>query len=200
MSDYFIDYEKVLTDLESKRDAIDDAIRGIKKLIFVSTQLLPDGTIKPTAGQLQEGQEIQSDTFFGLTTVDAIEKYLRMMKKPQSYKVIADSLEAGGFAHTSKRFTNTVATTLDRMSKGDDPKVVKIKGEWGLIEWYPGIRKSKALAARRDDDASARQDDNVEEGESIAELFADEPSDLSDSQPSSPSESAQPSQQSRSAA
>lgn len=182
MADYFIDYEKVLADLESKRDAMNAAIDGIKKLIHVSTQLLPDGTIKQGPGQLPESQEIGTDTFFGMTVADAIEKYLQIKKKPQPVREMADALEAGGFVHTSQRFTKTVASTLDRLSKGEDAKFVKIKGEWGLVEWYPGLKKSKAaLVSRRDDDEDEESRQEFREG--MDEIF---------SRSSSPSENEQP--------
>jgi hypothetical protein len=192
MADYFIDYEKVLADLESKRDAINAAIDGIKKLIHVSTQLLPDGTIKQGAGQLPESQEIASDTFFGMTVADAIEKYLRIMKKPQPVRDIAPALEAGGFVHTSQRFAKTVAGTLDRLSKGDDAKFAKIKGEWGLVEWYPGLKKSKAalVSRREDEDEDEDEEARREMREGMDEIF---------SRSSSPSESEPPSPLSRSA-
>lgn len=170
MADYFIDYDKVLADLESKRDALNAAIDGIRKLIHVNSQMLPDGTIKSAAaGQLPEAQEIQSDTFFSLSIPDAIEKFLRMMKKPQPVREIADSLERGGFSHTSQRFPKTVATTLNRMAEADEPKVVKVKGEWGLTEWYPGRKKGRALSSRRDDDTRQREDEGEDEEEATSE-------------------------------
>jgi hypothetical protein len=197
MSEYFIDYEKVLADLESKRDALNDAINGIRKLLHVNAQMLPDGTIKPTVNQLTGAQEIASDTFFGLSIRDAIKKYLSMMRKPQPYRVIADALEEGGFQHSSKKFHNTVNTTLNRLSEGDEAEIVKIRGEWGLAEWYPGMKRAKA-ASRRDDEG-ARQSEAVDEEEADTDESTGVPVEVSPEQPSLPTESEQLSSQSQTA-
>jgi hypothetical protein len=196
MSEYFIDYEKVLADLESKRDALNAAIDGIKKLLYVNAQTLPDGTIRNAPNQITNGQELRSDTFFGLPVREAIKKYLTIMKKPQSYREIADALEEGGFQHSSKKFYNTVNTTLGRMSEGDDAEVVKIRGDWGLLEWYPGMKQKKA--ASRKEDSSARQG-GEESAEGDADESADEGVEATPAQAPLPTEPEQPSSQSQTA-
>lgn len=192
MSDYFIDYVKVLADLEAKRDALNSAIEGIRKLLNVNAQMLPDGTVQTITPQLTNGEEMRSDSFFGMSLRDAIKKYLAMKKKPKSYRDIADALEEGGFQHASKKFYSTVNTTLGRMAEGDDADVCKIRGEWGLLEWYPGMKQKKA--ANRKEDNSARQVEELDTDEELSEGLATDPA-----QPSLPNESEQPSTQSQTA-
>lgn len=194
MSEYFIDYAKVLADLEAKRDALNAAIDGIKKLLHVNAQMLPDGTERVTPYELTNGQEIRSDTFFGLALREAIKKYLAMMKKPQGYRTIADALEEGGFQHSSKKFYNTVNTTLGRLSEGDDPEIVKVRGQWGLAEWYPGMKRAKAVKGKDED--SARQG---ETDDSLADEMEEGLTAVTESQPSLPTESEPPSSQSQTA-
>lgn len=196
MSEYFIDYEKVLADLESKRDALNAAIDGIKKLLYVNAQTLPDGTTRNAPSQLTNGEELRSDTFFGLTLRDAIKKYLSIKKKPQGYREIADALEAGGFQHSSKKFSNTVNTSLGRMAEGDDAEVVKIRGDWGLLEWYPGMKQKKA--ASRKEETSARQGEVTDEDSSEVLAYPGE-DEATPAQAPLPTEPEQPSSQSQTA-
>lgn len=198
MSELFIDYSKVLADLESKRDALNDAINGIKKLLHVNSQMLPDGTFTQPVSQLTTGQDIPSDAFFGMPIRDAIKKFLTMkMKKPQQYREIADALEQGGFEHKSKSFHNTVNTTLTRLAGGDDPVVVKVQGKWGLLEWYPDLKRKKT-ANRKEENGVRQEEETDAEGESTD--VAGESIEAIPVQPSLPNEPEQPLGQFRSAA
>lgn len=199
MSDYFIDYVKVLADLEAKRDALNSAIEGIRKLLNVNAQMLPDGTVQTITPQLTNGEELRSDTFFGLSLRDAIKKYLAIKKKPQSYREIADALEEGGFQHSSKKLSNTVNTTLGRMAEGDEPEVAKIRGDWGLAEWYPGMRQKKAMSRKEDNGARQGEESSTEDDTDTDESSSESLDATSPEQPSLPNESEQPSLQSQTA-
>jgi hypothetical protein len=85
---------------------------------------------------------MQSDSFFGLGLIEAAKKYLGMIRKPQSTTQIAEALQAGGFHTASKNFKNTVTSVLHRHSAsiGD---IIRVKKEWGLAEWYPGLKKGR---------------------------------------------------------
>jgi len=133
-----IDYQAVLADLKTKRDDLNAAIKAVE--IILGQTSSQDGTpmTQPGAGKTS----LRTDSFFGMGIGDAAVKYLGMVKAPRSTNAIMKALEEGGLTHTSKSFYGTVFTALKRRSEieGD---VTKVKKEWGLIAWYPGMRKVK---------------------------------------------------------
>ena len=149
-----IDYNAVLADLEAKRAQIDAAIAVIRSLVgsgAAEGAQAPNGgeeggtgAANPPAPNRPTGQtQIQSDTFFGLSSSAAVRKFLGMMKRPQKPRAIADALRTGGQIHAvddKVAYTN-VATALRR---GDGKEFVQTRnGEWGLAEWYSGKSKSE---------------------------------------------------------
>ena len=130
-----IDYYQVLSDLEDKRANIDTAIKSIRKIFIES-----------------EPGEVQSDTFYGLTVIQATVKYLEMQKKKQVGRTIATALERGGVKYVSKNFYNTVNTVLAREAAKDNGRIVKVgRSEYSLPEWNLEIKwqKSKRTSGRQ---------------------------------------------------
>jgi hypothetical protein len=150
-----IDYNAVIADLEAKRGQIDAAIAVIRSLVAAGvTEGTPPtngseegggGAASPPAPNRAPGQpQIQSDSFFGLSSSGAVRKYLGMMKRPQKPRAIADALRAGGQVHAvdDKVAYSNVATALRR---GEGKEFVQTRnGEWGLAEWYGGKSKGEA--------------------------------------------------------
>lgn len=146
-----IDYQAVLDDLYAKRAQIDAAIDGIRAVAALSGTPLEDQgeASSPSSAPAQKATRspatppasglagIANDTFFGLSTSEAVRKFLAMMKRPQSPRAIADAMVAGGQVHAVDAevgYTNTY-TALRRLLKAG--VVVQIKsGDWGLSEWY----------------------------------------------------------------
>jgi len=128
------EYEAVLADLRAKRDELDRTIATLEALAGLSTG--------PTiAARADSMQDIQTDAFFSMSIPDAVKKYLAIVKKKQNTTDITKALERGGLQHTSKNFYTTVYAILTRMEARGD--VAKIGTEWGLAEWYPGMRKDR---------------------------------------------------------
>jgi hypothetical protein len=150
-----IDYNAVLADLEAKRAQIDSAIAVIRALIGGGITDTPSiaaddgaspGTIASTAFRPTPTLTgIQSDTFFRLSTSQAIRKYLGMVKRPQTPKAIADALHSGGQVHAAdpQRAYNNVFTALGR---SPEDFVKTRNGEWGLAEWYSNKPKGEDTA------------------------------------------------------
>lgn len=166
-----IDYQEVLADLIAKRDKLDGAIAGIQAMLGLQGGSgMPEepGALKQSP-QAQLEARVESDSFFGMTVIDATVKYLRMVKKKQSIVEIARALEAGGLTHAASDFTATVRSMVHREStKGD--VIVKVgRGEWGLKEWYPGARASKMFGTTR----AQRRGSEPEEGDSEPEDYAE---------------------------
>lgn len=148
-----IDYTAVLADLEAKRGQIDAAIAVIRTLVGESGAApQEDGNgdegsqAKPspaTASVPPRNAAIQSDTFFRLSTSAAVKKFLGMVKRPQTPRMIADALRAGGQVHATDEKTayTNVYTALKR---GQDKDFVQTRtGEWGLVEWYSSKPKNE---------------------------------------------------------
>lgn len=134
MSAENINYEAVLADLESKKADLENTISGIRRILGQGATISPHAQITPSA--------IPSDAFFQMSILDAAEKYLGIMKKPQSVKAITDALLAGGMKSVSKDFGNNVRAIL-RRDEISDGNFIRINSDWALAEWYPARRKAK---------------------------------------------------------
>ena len=98
------------------------------------------GTPSQTHGP--NGSEIEPDSFFGMSILDAAKKFLAMKKKPQTTADVATALEQGGMTHSSGNWGNTVGSVLNR-SDASGGEIVKVKrGIWGLAAWYPGRKRN----------------------------------------------------------
>jgi hypothetical protein len=139
-----------LAELEAEHTARALVIASVRqKLGFPADEAGPT----PVVPSLPTGQRavtdsasgpIRSDTFFRLSIPEAVQKYLRMAKRPQSPKDIAAALKRGGVLSQATHFYANVTTALKRLQ--DAEKVVNTKEGWGLAEWYPN--KPRGDAAR----------------------------------------------------
>ncbi len=86
------------------------------------------GAARPTSSTI-----FSHDSFFGMTVGDAAKKYLAAIKKTAPAPAIAAALLAGGWKTASKNEGDTIRAILSRHEG-----FVKINGEFGLSEWYPG--------------------------------------------------------------
>lgn len=141
MSTENIDYAAIITDLEAKRAAIDNAIASLRAVAGMGTTGNFDGVL-PTAAMpyaASGGGGIPDGAFHDMTLPEGIRIYLGFKRKPQSAREITEGLKKGGMKSTSKWFDKIVYATLDRLKKARD--IVKIEGEWGLPEWYPALKR-----------------------------------------------------------
>ena len=126
-----VDYKAVLGDLKARRAALDQAIAAIEAIVGDPGILALPGNSSSAAtpGQVN----IEPDTFFALTSVEATKKYLGMVGKAQSTGQIADALNRGGLQVKE----DSVASLLQRASRSGDPDLAGLKrGMWGLKRWY----------------------------------------------------------------
>src|SRR5262245_26852820 len=90
-----VDYTAVLADLEARKADLESQKAQIEAAIAVITALVNGGLPPPVnvaapaaaAAPPSNGNanvEIQSDTFFGLSILDAAKKYMGMRKRPSS--------------------------------------------------------------------------------------------------------------------
>jgi len=134
------EYEKILEDLMAERASLDNMITWVQKKLaqngvsFSAAPQLPASHIEP-----QRFPRLASDTFFRMTSAQAIKEFLNIAKRPKSAKVITAALQEGGLTHQAKNLYATVYPTLLRMEKARE--VVRVgKREWGLSAWYSAGR------------------------------------------------------------
>ena len=140
MADENAHYDRVIADLESKRDQLNALIESLKAMKAVGLPLTggasmslpsthPHGTQMPI---------IAPDAFFGMTIPEATRKYLTIVKQAKPHPELCDALVKGGFKTNATNFRESVRATLAR-----DPGFVKVNGQWGLSEWYGNRGKRK---------------------------------------------------------
>jgi hypothetical protein len=133
-----IDYVAVLADLEARKTAIDAAIAGVRQMLGLGSD---QAVTSSMSARKERATEVRVDSFFGMTMPDAIVKFLEITKQPQSVSDITVALLDGGFKTTAKNLMPSVGSTLSRMKTAGD--LVSVQGKWGLVSWYPGMRKEK---------------------------------------------------------
>lgn len=135
--------DATIADLEARRDHLNGMIESLKQIRDQGAGPTPIALgVASSAGSL--GREVKHDSFFGMTLLDGIKKYLAMTKQTESAPEIADALVRGGMKSAAKDFVGNVRTTL---SKNDEFVSVK-NGEWGLSAWYPAKRRETKVAAK----------------------------------------------------
>jgi hypothetical protein len=136
MSDTPINYEAVLTDLESRRAKIDSAIEAIRTIIAQG------GT--GTTGPSGPGGSIAPDAFLKMSIPDATKKHLSMTRQKQSTQSLIDALEKGGLP--KPKYTTVYSVLRRRQEQVGD--IINMDGDWALAEWYPNYKtKAKAKEA-----------------------------------------------------
>lgn len=81
-------------------------------------------------------EQITYGVFTGAKLIDAVIKYLRIMKTGQSTRQIAEALLIGGYQTTAQDFTDTVRSTLKQYKSPKGP-VIWVNNRWELREWIP---------------------------------------------------------------
>lgn len=149
-----VDYTAVLADLESRKAQIESAIVVIKALIAGGMPPPMQTIISPPAGPLATSGggggsnagalSIESDTFFGLSILDATKKFLSMRKRPSTGPEIVEALRQGGQINAqNENFGNTLGATLSRSDAGSGAVLRVGRGKFGLREWYPNKPRSE---------------------------------------------------------
>ena len=128
LEDERVKLEDARAKLDRKQVAIQKTIAGIRELLGLNT----NGAASPS---IINELVIPKNAFKGLERLDAAVKYLRLTKKPQITRDIADALVKGGWTTTSNDPADNVHSALKREARKPNPAVVKKNGKWELAEW-----------------------------------------------------------------
>jgi DNA-directed RNA polymerase delta subunit len=153
------DYKTVIADLKARRARLDTLIAGLEQEMLGGSDSAPteQAGIESRSDLRPEPTEIRLDTFFGLSIPDAIRKCFRISKRPLSLSELTNSLKGGGMLTTATNLMATVSATLQRMKQQSGEVVALGKGQWGLAEWYPCLRKEKIEATAQPKKARGRR-------------------------------------------
>ena len=137
-----------LASLRAKRAKLDAQIELLEELTGETSGAggSTEGTTSPSF-RPSEGQAIRPDEFFGMNILDATEKYLKIVKKPQPLGAVSAALDRGGLMHQSKNFGATV---------------VRVPNQgWALESWYPNrprpVKEEKLKRAKKKKATSKQQ-------------------------------------------
>lgn len=136
-------FDPAITELEARIKSLQNTLETLKQLRSGGA----DGPVPSAAvgTSLRPGDaQVQHDSFFGMTIAEATKKYLNMVKHTKSTGEIAHALETGGLKHASKDFHTTLRSTL-----GGKEEFLRVNGEWGLAEWYPGMGRGRTAKAEK---------------------------------------------------
>jgi hypothetical protein len=131
-------YGPVIADLELRIAALQATLDSLRSLAGGGAPIAPasgNGSGLRVSGT---AVSFSHDSFFNLTAAEAAKKYLAAIKKTASVNIISDVLLAGGWKTSSKNVPDLLRTILGR-----HVDFVRINGEFGLAEWYPGRKGDK---------------------------------------------------------
>jgi hypothetical protein len=129
-------YDAVIADLEMKRDQINSMIESLRQMkAFVNSLGFP--TVQ-SPGVKPPETAFAHDAFFGMTIQDAAKSILQARRKTMPHPELCDAMLAGGLKTSATNFRETARAGLSR-----NTEFVKVNTEWGLAEWYPGLRRDK---------------------------------------------------------
>lgn len=135
-----IDYAVVLADLKDKRERLDAAIAGIEAMLGLQAAGVAASS---GAGNGTTGAELGPGAFLGMTIVDAVVKLLAARRKALRTEEIVSEIKRGGIAFSTETPVNTVGSILNRDFKNGGEIVSVGRGQWGLAEWHPRLRKKR---------------------------------------------------------
>ena len=146
-------YEPVIADLRSRIATLQAMLDNLESLRGGATLQ----TTGNTSATRTSAAAFSNDAFFGMTAGDASKKYLNALKKTATVSAIMETLLAGGWKTSAKNITENLRTILSR-----HPDFVRINGEFGLAEWYPGRkatrRQGSAISNVSDDESSSLEE------------------------------------------
>lgn len=148
-------YDAVIADLESRRDKLTAMIDSLRELqAGLAGQPIPPSPPGGNGGGVRQSAtgevSFASDAFFGKSIPEAAKCYLAAMKRTRPNSDVCAALQAGGLTSSAKNFGETVRAILTR-----NPDFVKVNGEWGLVEWYPGYRAKKRKSGEQEPESKA---------------------------------------------
>jgi hypothetical protein len=128
-------YEADLAQTEDERDRLGRKSTALQRTIAGLRELISLSNGSADAKSQIDKPVIPDNAFKGMPPLDAITKFLRMMKEGQTNRAISDALKAGGYETTAKDPYDLVRNALRRDLQKPNPTVVWVDDKWELTEW-----------------------------------------------------------------
>jgi hypothetical protein len=170
--------DQVISDLAAEITADEASLR--KKKETVNT--LCGAVNRPPAYALESATtalptQIRSDQFYGQPLAGSVRTILEMRRAQNlgaaTNREIFDSLTAGGYEFDTKNDDVAQKSLRNSLAKNTALFHKLPNGQFGLLSWYPNVKKPKASSAPASDEASGDDDATAEVGP--VEIIGGEP-------------------------
>jgi hypothetical protein len=155
---------------------VDEAERKVNELLGALNVLRAEAGMPPrpggggggTAGDLGGPipTQIKPDTFLGKKQQTAIREYLEIRRAqglgPAKPREIYDALHAGGYQFEAKSDDVALVGLRALLRKRTETFYQLNNGTYGLVAWYPDLKKPKATDESKGDAGAAEADDDEE--------------------------------------
>lgn len=140
--------EQTILDLQNKLRSVEAEAEKIKTTINYLCELSGEAPMYPATG-MSQSMMLRGDEYHGrpLATVvtDVLNRRKLLGMGPAEAAEIFDDLVAGGFESDAK--TEPIAKRNLAISMSKNLKFYRLpNGKWGLREWYPDAKESRAPA------------------------------------------------------
>jgi hypothetical protein len=158
-------YEPVIAELESRIAALQATVDNLRSL---RSGGVPSATASHSpASRVGTQVSFGHDAFFNMTAAEAAKKYLAAIKKTASVNLLSEALVSGGWKSSSKNVPENLRTILGRHAD-----FVRINGEFGLAEWYPGRKNGTKKRAMEAEEFAEAMEANPDDPANALELLS----------------------------
>jgi hypothetical protein len=153
---------------------VDEAERKVNELLGALNVLRAEAGLPPRPGGNNGGPgggdqvqtQIKPDTFFGKKQQTAIRQYLEMRRAqglgPAKPREIYDALLAGGYEYEAKNAEVALVGMRALLRKRTETFVQLSNGSYGLVAWYPDLKRKAASTGTAETDGVA-SDESIDD-------------------------------------
>lgn len=152
---------KTVADVEEKLKVAEAEVTQLKRVINDLLEMAghpPRYAAAEPESHAASVTSMRTDQFYGRPMATVVREYLAMRKAaqmdpPASVREIYDALVKGGFKFEASSEKNAIDGLRISLAKNTAVFHKLPNGAWGLVEWYPSVKK-KAARNGRDEESS----------------------------------------------
>lgn len=139
--------KKTVDDLLEKLRGLEKQVADARRLVNSLCELAGESPMFAVVDDAPTLTTIKADTFYGQPFATAAAAYLRMRKAknmgPATVNDVYDALKQGGYQFDAKNEDYAKRGIRHSLSKNTATFHRVPNGEFGLLEWYPDVKKQK---------------------------------------------------------